>query len=213
MDTLFKCGVKGKLYRLWYELYRDTQIRVKTAAGLTDLLPTGENVCQGSIGGALLSSANLDKTVTAYFARNDCELCYGDKRLSVLMFQDDALRLTDSLEAAQRGNHLIETAMKRKQLSLSIDKCSVLVFDRKSHIESVRESINNGNSLKIFDKVIKAKIKDDYLGDVLHEEGLSKSVQATVDKRYGKAFMAIIEMASVLKDYRIDTVRWYPGWS
>ena len=62
MDTLYKCGIKGKLYRLWYEMYKDSQIRIKTASGLTDIKPTGENVTQGSIGGAILSSANLDKT-------------------------------------------------------------------------------------------------------------------------------------------------------
>ena len=47
MDTLYNCGVKGKLYRLWYEIYRDSQIRVKTASGLTDVRTTGENVTQG----------------------------------------------------------------------------------------------------------------------------------------------------------------------
>ena len=37
MDTLYKCGIKGKLYRLWYEMYRDSQIRVKTAAGTSEV--------------------------------------------------------------------------------------------------------------------------------------------------------------------------------
>ena len=36
------------------------------------------------------------------------------------MFQYDALRLADSLEAAQKRNKLVETAMKRKQFSLNI---------------------------------------------------------------------------------------------
>ena len=48
--TLYKCGIKGKLYRLWYELYKDSQIKVKTAAGLTNVKLTGENVTQGSAG-------------------------------------------------------------------------------------------------------------------------------------------------------------------
>ena len=69
MDTLHKCGITGKLYRLWYELYRDSLIRVKTAAGLTNFKATGENVNQGSIGGAILSSANLDKNLEDVFQR------------------------------------------------------------------------------------------------------------------------------------------------
>ena len=67
MDTLYTYGIKGKLYRLWYELYRDAQIRVKTGAGMTAVEATGDNVAQGSIGGAILSLCSLDKTVTNYF--------------------------------------------------------------------------------------------------------------------------------------------------
>ena len=68
MDTLYSYGVRGELYRLWYELYKDAQIKVKTGAGMTATEATGENVAQGSIGGAILSSCNLDKTVSNYFA-------------------------------------------------------------------------------------------------------------------------------------------------
>ena len=44
------------------------------------------------------------------------------------------------------------------------------------------------------------------MGDVLHEEGLTKSVHATIDKRYGKSYMAIVEVMAILNDFRIDTV-------
>ena len=49
MDTLYSYGVRGKLYRLWYELYKDAQIKVKTGAGMTATEATGKNVSQGSI--------------------------------------------------------------------------------------------------------------------------------------------------------------------
>ena len=47
METLFEAGVRGKLYRLWHILNKDTQIRVKIGFGLTGLAATGENVAQG----------------------------------------------------------------------------------------------------------------------------------------------------------------------
>ena len=50
------------------------------------------------------------------------------------------------------------------------------------------------------------KEKDDYLGDVLHEGGLAKCVEATVAKRYGRIFSNIIEISSILEDYRVETV-------
>ena len=55
-------------------LNKDTQIRVKTSFGITDVAPTGENVAQGSIGGGLISALNLCKTMTAYFTGSDSEM-------------------------------------------------------------------------------------------------------------------------------------------
>ena len=123
---------------------RDSQIRIKTAAGMSDVKATGENVTQGSIGGALLSSANLDKTLTSYFSGSDCEISYADVKLSVFSFQDDALRIVNSLESAQKGNLFMQSVMHRKQLSLNIDKCSILALDKRNRVSKVREAINEG---------------------------------------------------------------------
>ena len=206
MDTLYSSGVRGKLYRLWYELYKDAQIRVKTGAGMTHTEATGENVGQGSIGGAILSSCNLDKTVTNYFAGSGSELSYATSRLQPLMFQDDTCRLVTSIEAAQKGNIILNAAMKRKQLDLNVDKCAVIVFDKKKKSKNSREAINKDQLLKIGDNMVKAKIQDKYLGDILNEGGLRKCVEATISDRYGKAFNALKEIGAVINDYRINTI-------
>ena len=156
MDTLYKCGVKGKLYRLWYEIYKDSQIRVKTASGLTEIRATGENVTQGSIGGAILSSANLDKTLCAYFGGSDCEVSYGDNRLAPITFQDDTMRMVSSLEAAQKGNTLMEAAMKMKQLQLNISKCSLILLQKGKQVSLIREAINKQNIPQFEDNFILA---------------------------------------------------------
>ena len=100
------CTIVGlkEIVCLWYTLYKDSQIKVKTATGLTSVRPTGENVTQGSIGGAILRSANLDKTLCVYFGASDSEVSYGDKRLQPITFQYDTTRLVGSLEDAQKGN-------------------------------------------------------------------------------------------------------------
>ena len=137
---------------------------------------------------------------------SDSEISYGDIRLSVLGFQDDALRVVSSVEAAQKGNIFLESVMKRKQLHLSIPKCSTLIFEKKNRIGFMRAKINKEKSLKIFDQQIEVKEHDQYLGDTLHEGGLTKSVKATIDRRYGRIFAAVIEVASILEDFRIDTI-------
>ena len=89
MDTLFQAGIQGKLYRLWFEMNRNTKIKVKTAVGMSEVEATGENVAQGSIGGALASSANLDRTLNMFFQGSDGEISYDDIRLNPITFQDD----------------------------------------------------------------------------------------------------------------------------
>ena len=109
MDTLYEAGIHGKLYRLWHMLNKDAQIKVKTSFGLSKVAATGENVAQGSIGGAIASSLNLDKTIGKYFAGTE-ETSYLTLKISPIMFQDDTARFSTSIEDAQKGNFMISKA-------------------------------------------------------------------------------------------------------
>ena len=73
-----------------------------------------------------MSSCNLDKTVTNYFAGSCDEVSYGPSRLQPIIFQDDTSRLVTSLEAAQKGNIIMEAAMKRKQLEINVVLSSLI---------------------------------------------------------------------------------------
>ena len=44
MNSIYNCGIKGKLYRLIYNMNKDTKIRVRTAVGETEEKETGENI-------------------------------------------------------------------------------------------------------------------------------------------------------------------------
>ena len=122
------------------------------------------------------------------------------------MFQDDTTRLVTSIDAAQKGNIIMNAAMKRKQLELNVDKCSLIVFDNRSKTKEIREAINLKCLLSIGGNKIKAKVQDKYLVDILHEGGLRQSVQATIDERYGKAFASLREIGSVINDFRINAI-------
>lgn len=58
-------------------------------------------------------------------------------------------------------------------------------------------------SLSINGQEVKIKSEEKYLGDYIHCGGLAKSVEATVDKRYGSALSSIIELKSVIDDFRM----------
>ena len=205
MDTLYQAGIRGKLYRLWYMLNKDTQIRVKTSFGLTEIAATGENVAQGSIGGALISSLNLDKTVRSYFS-GAAEISYLTTKLAPLIFQDDTLRFGTSIDDVQQGNILISNAIKSKQLQLNIDKSGVIIFGKKKKVDLIKASVEKHQSFSIDGLKVKVKSEDKYLGDYLHSGGLSKSVDVTVTKRYGVCLHRILELKSVIEDFRMHSL-------
>ena len=67
MNSIYNCGVKGKLYRLIYNMNKETKIRFRTAVGQTEEKETGENIGQGTLEGANISAANIDYTVNMFF--------------------------------------------------------------------------------------------------------------------------------------------------
>ena len=205
MDTLHDAGIRGKLYRLWFMLNNDTQIRVKTGFGLTELTATGENVAQGSIGGALLSSLNLSKTICSYFSGAK-EASYSSLKLSPILFQDDSARFATSIEEAQMGNILMNTAMKIKQLQINVDKCGVIIFGTKKKVEIMKNEIEAKKCLRIDGLEVKVKTENKYLGDYLHSGGLAKSAEATVAKRYGVCLNSVLELKAVIEDFRMHAL-------
>ena len=114
MNAIYNCGIKGKLYRLIYNMNKDTKIRVRTAVGETDEIETGENIGQGTLEGANISAANVDYTVNMFFKTSLDELSYGENKLQPLLFQDDISRLATSVRGAQVGNNKMETVMETK---------------------------------------------------------------------------------------------------
>ena len=108
MAALYSAGVIGKLYRLWYELNKETEIKVRTGAGISESAFVGETVAQGSIGGALVSSLNLDINVNNFFSGSIDEAAYADVRLQPLILQDDLCRMSCSADSARAGIRRME---------------------------------------------------------------------------------------------------------
>ena len=59
----FSSGVRGNIYRLIYEMNKDTKIQVKSLSGISNVACTGDNVTQGSISAGLISAINLDRGI------------------------------------------------------------------------------------------------------------------------------------------------------
>ena len=105
------------MYRAWFNLKKNTVIRVKTGTGYSEWENAGELIEQGTGGGALVSSVNLDSDMEEFFAGSSSEITYGEVRLKPLMFQDDVVRLAGDLASARAGNERLEGVVKLKQFA------------------------------------------------------------------------------------------------
>ena len=122
MNDLYKCEVKGILYRLLYALNKNTRICVQTPVGVTEEKDTGEGVGQGRLEGAIVSAVNLDKGVNEFFHDSEYEVSYGEVHLQPIVYQDDVARMSVDLESAQTGNNKMEAMAESKILNYNRDK-------------------------------------------------------------------------------------------
>ena len=205
MNTMHELGINGKAYRTWCKLNRNTRIRVKTGVGYTDWSEEGAMIGQGTGGGALVSQANLDKSMVEMFMGSEDEIGYGGVRILPLMFQDDIMRVTDSVAAARSGNVKVASVMRSKQLCLNPDKTGFIMFGKRKGVEEARRLIER-NPVMCGNFITKEKIADKWLGDMFHQEGLAASVIATIKDREAKVKGACYEAAAIIEDWRAQCV-------
>jgi hypothetical protein len=205
MDTLHDVNVDEGVYRAWYLMSKNTRISVKTGCGITAEADVGEVVGQGTVGGALASQINIDRGIDRYFCGSSDEITYGSIRLQPLVFQDDVARVSCNLRKAQAGNHKLDFLMKEKQLKVHPDKTGYITIGNKKFQEKMaRETMEK--PIMFGDIVTKCKVADKYLGDMIHQDGLAASVEATIEERVGRIIAASHEIKAVLDDYRLQAV-------
>ena len=201
MDNLYKSDIKGKLYRLIYQLNKNNLIQIKTPVGITHEFETGENVTQGSVGGGLISSINLDIPVSTAFENSENEMFYGEIKLNPLIYQDDLSRVADSVTNAQAGIDKIEACTESKLLDLHDEKSCFLIFGKGKQLVSLKENLEQ-TPLTLYGKKMTQKVKEKYLGDYFHCEGLAASARATVDARAVTLRAGAVEVRAIIEDCR-----------
>ena len=184
---------------------KDTRIKVKTNVGMTDEAETGENVAQGTVEGCLLSSSNVDKGLNEAFKNSSKEINYTNIKLQPLLFKDDVMRASDTLESLKFGNNLIDHVMEEKLLSLNTDKSKFMIIGSSKAAREMREKAKF-EVIKLAGEPIKESEMEKYLGDYFHEKGNSQSIVETVKKRYGKAREAVIDIKNQVEDVRAEAI-------
>jgi hypothetical protein len=207
-DAILTCHQRGadpKAIRCWYNLNQDTRIRVRTGAGMSEFSDAGAFVGQGTLGGALVSQAVLDKGISEEFIPGGRdEMTYGDVPLAPLIFQDDVIHTAEGLKEARVANEKMDRVISKLNLCLNQDKTVCLVMGSRKQKQDVWSEIESqplmcGN----FETKMKNSFK--WLGQILSTGGLSESVAETVAAREGKIRGACLEIGQIVNDWRAKT--------
>ena len=135
--TCYSRGADPKACRLWYKLNEDTQIRVRTGAGLTEYSGAVSLVGQGTLGGALV--------------------------IAPFIFMDDIIYGAEGIKSARIANEKIDKVVKSLNLRLNEDKTSFILIGSKKQKEEARAGLEE-NPLRCGEFPMKEETVGKYLG-------------------------------------------------
>ena len=206
LDTLATVAeVDARIYRNWYRLNQRCRVSVVTGSGLSEEGEAGELVGQGSGGASLVSQLKVDSGLNNYFCSSGDEECYGGVRLQPLSWQDDVLGLGSEARLVQASLNRLSHFVDESQLDIHPDpgkSCYIVLGNKKFNKETKVET--NEQPLKVGQVKIQRSSSLTYLGEVLHENGLAASVDATVNLRVSRVRGAIFEIKALCEDYRMQ---------
>ena len=124
----------------------------------------------------LLEAAGMQKII---FRGSKDEECYGQVRLQPLVYMDDTARASHSVESMRAGNIKLACLMVEKQLEIHPTKSGYLLFGSEAFKAACRMEAEESPIL-LGKSTMREKSVEKNLGDMLHSERLSASVEATI---------------------------------
>ena len=199
---LYTSQVKGKLYRLLFQMNKNTRIIIKTPVGDSEARDTGPVITQGGVESAVISSVSIDRGTDVAFAASDDEAEYHGIRLAPFRWMDDILRVGDSVASAQTANENMEDMFEKKSLSFNMTKSQFILIGNKTARKKLRNQLTT-TPLKLCSENMQETNMLKYLGDYLTFD-LEDSVHQTVTNRVGVAKKAILDIRTVIEDTRAN---------
>ena len=181
--SLKEVGVEKEYLQLIYNLNKRAKVIVQTPCGPTSVFETDPIVKQGTVLGPCLCSSS-----TGEYCGENPGVCVGCATISALVYVDDIIELSSSIEDFLVSHQNALLFAKRKKLTLSGSKCYWMVLNRKT---------KNGPipGLKIDDqKIVLPASEIVYLGDVFNELGNNDGLIADRVKRGTKAMIIIASL-------------------
>ena len=153
MLDLWKCDVKGRIWRNIYKINKTATLSIKTPFGNTSKFEVAENLKQGSVLATQMASLHTDG-VSKLFINKGLHISYGNLQLNNLLFQDDILRIQQSADEMNKSNKIYEVYQHNNRMEFHEDK-------------SVYMSTKDTNPIYLNNKELKITSSCKYLGEIL----------------------------------------------
>ena len=142
LEKLYTSNVRGKIYRLLYEMNKNVAVKVKTPVGMTTTKNIGPATGQGSVEASVISSNGIGKEVSETFEEDEDNIVYEDIVVSNQCFMDDILKVGESLQSIQKANVLMEDMMGRSGLELNLEKTSFIIMGNNQKRKKIQKQID-----------------------------------------------------------------------
>ena len=191
---------------------------MKTPVGLSETEKAGPLVAQGSGEGAIISANSLDQGIKDVFHDKEEEIedenadevtpndkvKYGDIVLHPLLFQDDVMNASSTLNSAQLVNDKLEKLLEEKLLDFNLTKSGFLITGSQKARKKLKREVDH-QPLMLCKSRMSQESELRYLGMQLAAT-CAESVSATVNRRLGIANHAIYEISAVIRDSRASAL-------
>ena len=189
---------------MWYLLNKATNIRVKTAFGVSEEAAVGDCLGQGTSGAVLVSAANLDLGLQKEFNHSKDVMYYGQVRVQPLSYQDDVGSLCTSVSMLRKHARKMTDMLKHKILDAHPDKSGYLLLGTQTYTDCMKQEIEQDPIY--FNKFnLKLKTEEKYLGQII-KSTFSSSALATAQDRAGKIKGAAIEIKQIIEDFEMQAL-------
>ena len=205
LDAAYSNNIKGKEYRLLYNLNKKREITVLTAVGESKPEEVDEGISQGTIDSGPLSAASTDTGLMTFFKSSPYEIYYNNKvRLQGIRYQDDIFRASTNINDTQAGIAKLEAMAETKIINFNEKKSCLVVVGNRTTKELIEKELKS-KPVMLYGKPMMQKSQEKYLGDEL-TGNTAESIEATIRKRKGNALQTISEISAIVSDARADAI-------
>ena len=198
VQILYSANMKNENLYLLYKENQNNNLAVKTSYGISTRFMVEDIIMQGTVFAPLQATTSMSQLGSSAYKSGKPLLTYKDTvEIPALGMIDDIATVNKCGVDAVISNSVTNSFVESKRLELGSNKSHRLHFEKKK-----KECLN----LKMHDKQMNSSNKENYVGDIVTEDGKNNE---NIESRRSKAFGIAGEILAILDKvplgpYRID---------